>query len=390
VSVTLPGLLRLCVIRARYSAFGGAERFVNLALGALAAEGAKVTVFARSWPQAEASAANVSVVRCDPFYIGATWRDAGFASAVREQLRTQPFDLVQSHERIPGVEIYRAGDGVHAAWLERRKSDQSFFGRLGVALSPHHRYLCRVEKQLFEHPALRAVICNSTMVRDEITERFAISVEKLHVIYNGVDLERFRPIAGNEQRNQMRDRLQIDRDARVLLFLGSGFARKGVATALRALAKSPSEVFLVIVGRDKHARRYQDLARQLGVEQRCRFAGAVEDPTPFYAMADAFLLPTLYDPFPNAILEALACGLPVLTSTACGARDVIIEGRNGWLAEPMDDDTLAGQISALAKLDVTALEMMQQAARVTANGFDIAQMGSRLFALYSELLGSRG
>jgi UDP-glucose:(heptosyl)LPS alpha-1,3-glucosyltransferase len=388
VSEKLPGRLSLCVIRARYSAFGGAERFVNVALDALVARGAQVTVLARSWPRAKPSDAQFSVIRCDPFYIGATWRDAGFASAVRAQLQKQSFDLVQSHERIPGVEVYRAGDGVHAAWLERRTKGQSFFERLGVALNPHHYYLRHVEKRLFEHPALRAVVCNSTMVRDEIKARFAIAPEKLHVIYNGVDLERFHPIADNEFRNEMRSRLGIDAEARVLLFLGSGFFRKGLTTALRALAKSSSNVFLVIVGRDKRAQRYQEIARDLGVDERCRFAGAVEDPLPFYAMADGFILPTLYDPFPNAVIEALACGLPVLTSTACGARDVIVDQQNGWLAESMDDATLGDQIRSFGELDAKNLERMQIAARATATGFDVALMGSRLFALYRELLSS--
>lgn len=386
MSATRLGALRLCIVRARYSAFGGAERFVNLALDALSAEGAEITVLARSWRPRGALAANVSVVRCDPFYLGATWRDAGFARAVRAELRARPFDLVQSHERIPGVDIYRAGDGVHAAWLERRRAGQSFFARIGVALNLHHRYLCNAERRLFEHPALRAVICNSAMVRDEIAARFAIDPAKLHIIHNGVDLQRFSLSLAASYRDDMRGQLAIAQTERVLLFVGSGFLRKGLNAALDALSRGPSGVSLVVVGHDKHLRRYQNRAAELGIEKRCRFVGAIEDPAPYYAMADALILPTLYDPFPNAALEALASGLPVLTSTACGAREVIIEGENGWVADPLDVTTIAGQIRTFAALDALALARMRAAARATAEGFDVEQMGQKLFSLYRELL----
>jgi len=377
--------LRLAIVRARYQPTGGAEHFVNLALGTLISAGLKVTVLARRWDGVQRSA-NFTWARCDPFYLGATWRDAGFARAVRQCLRQSDFDLVQSHERIAGVEVYRAGDGVHAVWLEKRRSVQSPWSRLGVFLSAHHRYLCRVEKAMFEHPRLRAVICNSVMVRDEIRARFAIDANKLHVIYNGVDLKRFQPRHGEALRRHLRARLAIAEDARVWLFVGSGFARKGLLAALVALARAGGTSMLVVVGDDRHKRRYEAKARALGIASRCRFVGVQSDVVPYYAMADAFILPTLYDPFPNAVLEALASGLPVLTTSACGAREVIVEGANGWLCEPLDEEPMASHISRFADLDARARDAMRAAARKTAEEFDLGVMGERLLALYRQLL----
>ncbi len=120
--------MKIALIRARYNPYGGAERFVARALRALAAdrhEPSEVAVLARRWQDAEAASPGDDVptirfVRCDPFYIGSVWRDASFATAVHARLQDECFDLVQSHERIAGLAIYRAGDGVHASWLARR------------------------------------------------------------------------------------------------------------------------------------------------------------------------------------------------------------------------------------------------------------------------------
>ena len=155
--------MKLAIVRQRYNPYGGAERFVARALPALERGGAEVTLISRS----EQGWGARRVERVDPFYIGSLWRDWSFARAARKAWRRQGFDIVQSHERIPGCDVYRAGDGVHRRWLELRTRVAGVFERLGMALNPYHRYVCAAERRLFEHPRLRAVICNSRMVADE-------------------------------------------------------------------------------------------------------------------------------------------------------------------------------------------------------------------------------
>jgi len=188
--------MRLAIVRQRFNPFGGAERFISRAMPALERAGAEVTLVCR---KAEGWGAR-RVMKVDPFYIGKVWRDWSFARAARAAWRRTGFDLVQSHERIPGCDVYRAGDGVHRRWLELRSTAASLFERLGMALNPYHRYVCAAERRLFEHPRLRAVICNSRMVSDEIRRGFRIAPEKLHVVYNGVDLEHFHPRKRDELR----------------------------------------------------------------------------------------------------------------------------------------------------------------------------------------------
>lgn len=365
--------MKLAIVRQKYTPYGGAERFVERALGALVGKGVDVTMVARQW-QGEA-AAGVHPLRLDPFYLGRTWRDASFSRAVQRLVAERRFDLVQSHERIPGCDIYRAGDGVHATWLDLRARSSDRF-------APWHRFTLKAEATMFRHPALRAVVCNSRMVKDDIASRFGVATEKLHVIYNGVDLERFHPRQRAEQGRRLREKTGVDEATPVILHVGSGYERKGLPTLLRALAAMRrDDARLWVVGRDKQEALLRQLAQTLGVDQRVMFLGGQTDVLPFYAAADVFALPTTYDPLPNAALEALACGLPVLTTPTCGA------------AELLDDESgkvvAAGDVTAVAAgLDDLCgrASVMREAARRSVAHLDPAGMAAQLVALYAQLV----
>src|SRR5882672_9585218 len=262
--------MHVALVRQRYSAHGGAERFIERARGALSEQGVAVTVLAREWTGDPGT-----VVRCDPFHVGRLWRDWSFARAVCREVSRRRFDLVQSHERIACCDLYRAGDGVHAQWLHNRRAILSRLGRVGRALNPYHRYVLGAERRLFESPRLRAVICNSRMVRDEIQRGFRVNPGKLHVIYNGVDLEHFHPRAREALRGKTRAELGCHPRDTLFLFVGSGFARKGLDAALAA-AKNES-FWLLVVGRDREEPRFRDLSRKLNLENRVRFLGGKED-----------------------------------------------------------------------------------------------------------------
>ena len=372
--------MRLAIVRQRYNPFGGAERFVARSLPALERAGAEVTLVTR---KAEGWGAR-RVRQVDPFYIGNLWRDWSFARAARNAWRREAFDIVQSHERIPGCDVYRAGDGVHRRWLELRRSSAAVLERLGIALNPYHRYVCSAEKLMFEHPRLRAVICNSKMVRDEIRRGFRIAPEKLHVIYSGVDLQHFHPRERERLRGAARAELGCRPRDTVFLHVGSGFARKGLGAAIDALAAASNEAYwLVVAGRDRDLEKFTKQARGAGVSDRVRFAGGREDVRPLYAAADCFILPSRYDPFPNTALEALAMGLPAIVSARCGAAEVIEPGVNGWICQPDDAQGLARLLRTAD--DAIRGERMGRAARATAERFGIDAMAQELAQLYASL-----
>ena len=357
--------MKLAIVRQKYTPFGGAERFVERALGALKENGTDVSIIARQWT------GDTKGIICDPFYLGRTWRDAGFARAVQQILASRQFDLVQSHERIPGCHIFRAGDGVHATWLELRNKPLD-------ALSPWHRYTLAAEAAMFCHPDLRAVICNSHMVKDDIARRFDVADDKLHVIYNGVDLDYFHPRLRDEHRAAMRQKVGAGETAKVVLFVGSGYARKGLPILLEAMVNVDAELW--VVGRDKAQRAMECRAAELGIANRVRFFGGQQDVRPFYGAADVFALPTQYDPFPNAVLEALACGLPVVTTTTCGAAE-FVDASTGAVVIAGDVEALAAALFRICR----DADQMRSAARGCVTAFDLDALAQQLMRLYSRL-----
>ena len=369
--------LRLAIVRQRYNPFGGAERFVSRAVPALERAGAEVTLIAR---KAEGWGAR-RVLRIDPFYLGKVWRDWSFARAARKAWRREGFDLVQSHERIPGCDVYRAGDGVHRRWLELRSTVATTVEKLGIALNPYHRYVCAAERRMFEHPRLRAVICNSRMVSEEIRRAFRIAPEKLHVVYNGVDLGHFSVQMRDELRGAARAELGCQPRDTVFLFVGAGFARKGLQAAIDAFRRANhASYWLVIVGTDRERARFE--ARAAGLD-RVRFLGGRNDVRPLYAAADCLILPSRYDPFPNTVLEAFAMGLPAIVSSRCGAAEVIERGANGWVCEP---DDAAGIARLMREADEAVRRGgLTPAARATAERYGMDHMAGRLAELYAGL-----
>lgn len=370
--------MRIAVVRQRYSAQGGAERFIERALAALAKQDVAVTVLAREWTGEPGS-----VIRCNPFHVGRLWRDWSFARAVCREVADRSFDLVQSHERITCCDVYRAGDGVHAQWLHNRRTALGSLERAALCLNLYHRYVLAAERRLFASPRLRAVICNSRMVKDEILEHFGVPEAKLHVIYNGIDLEAFHPRLRAVHRSIMRERLGIDQRALIFLHVGAGFERKGVLRLIEAFALAGlRDAYLVIVGGDRTRARAERLASSRGVASRVRFAGTQADVRPWYGAADAFVLATLYDPFPNAALEAMACGLPVITTRQCGTAEIIEEGVSGFVVDALAVRELAERLS---RLDGAKAQEMGRRARERALGFGMDAMAERFLALYRGL-----
>ena len=197
--------MKLAIIRQKYSAFGGAERFIERLLPGLAQHHIDVSLIARKW----AGEANSPMhwVPCDPFYMGSAWRDKAFARAACEKVAEGGYDLVQSHERLACCDVFRAGDGVHAAWLEAR---QNYLGEslAWLRLNPFHANSLAAERRMFASPCLKKVICISNMVREDVQRIYKVPDEKLVTIYNGIDLDAFCP-QNAETRSQMRTSLGI-------------------------------------------------------------------------------------------------------------------------------------------------------------------------------------
>ena len=190
-----------------------------------------------------------------------------------------------------------------------------------------------IEKRQFDPKSSRVIIAVSEQVKRDIIANYSVPAEKIVVLYNGVDKDRFHPARRGEVRDQLRNRWKIPLDAPLLLFVGSGFRRKGLDRLL-SIWKSPrlDKVFLLVVGTDARIGQYRSRADSIA-PGRIVFTGRQEDVENYYAAADGFALPSLQEAFGNVVIEALASGLPVLVSRDAGASEIL----HGPLAEGVFD-----------------------------------------------------
>ena len=302
-------------------------------------------------------------------------RVLSFALSARRVAARGAYDVVQSHERGLSQDIYRAGEGTHRAYLLA-------MGRDGVRVGPYHRIVCGLEKGIFECRRARHIVAISRGGKAEIERLYQTPPAAVSLIYNGVDLHRFHPDNRSRWGSVARDALGIDSATWVVLFVGSGFERKGLAPLLQALGRiRDPRCRLLIVGKGD-ARPYRELARRLGIESRVLWLGQRRDVERLYAAADVVALPALYEPFGNVHLEALASGVPVLTSARAGGSEVVSSGRTGWVVSEPSADAIAGGLLALRETDRAAFV---QAARQAAEPFTYAAEADAFESVYRRL-----
>ena len=311
--------MKLALIRRQFAATGGAELYLQRLLGALAKRGQEVHLFAESWSESIQGVVFHSVAA-----VGSrAMRPVRFAEAVRVEMAKEKFDCVFSLDRTLKQDVYRAGDGVHRVWLERRKQFAPWWKKPFVGVGAFHRNMMTLEAQTFDPANTRHVIVNSEMVRREILEHFQFPSERIHLVRNGVEVARFQ----NGKRAETRSRFGVKDDEFLLLFVGSGWERKGLcflfALMEDLLQKKTAQlktVKLLVVGKGK---------KPSTVSPNVIFAGPMSDVENALAAADLFTFLPIYEPSANAVVEALAAGLPVVTSAQNGASEIIREGVNG-------------------------------------------------------------
>jgi UDP-glucose:(heptosyl)LPS alpha-1,3-glucosyltransferase len=372
---------RIIFVRQYYTPYGGAALILDRTLSALAARGLRVAVLGRNW----LSKSDIEFIRCNPPAMLRAWRELLFARAACRRLARERDALVQSHDRISCCDIFRAGDGAHAAYLDARRRVESSWGRAAIALSPYHRNILRLEREMFASPRLKAVIANSNMVADDIVQYYGFARERIHLVPSGIDLDRFSPSARERHRAAMRRQLGIADETPVALLLGSGYAIKGLPAAIEAVARSRHKPEFWVVGRNKRFHSYPSKAARAGLSAGFRLLGPQADPVPYYAAADVMLMPSIYDAFPSTVLEALATGLPVVTSTRCGARDLAAKLDPALVRDALDVEGLA---EALDRAFELARDPSTTArARAIALEYGIDAMVERLLAVYDKILG---
>ena len=312
--------LRLALVRRGYSPTGGAEAYLKrLARGVIEA-GHKVQLIATNeWPEDQWPLGPITRLRAASV--------VGFADEL-EQIRPQlDCDALLSLERVWSCDVYRAGDGVHRAWLARRRKFELPLKQFARALNGKHRDLLHLEESLFANRKAARVIVASQMVKNEIIDLYGYPADRIDIVHNGVPLDKFR--FDSELREKSREDLKLKPDQIALLFAGSGWERKGLLFAIQAMVLCKNRKMRLLVAGRGNAAFYKTKRLRFWREEPVQFLGEVADLVSVYAAADIFILPTIYDPLSNACLEALACGLPVITTGSNGFSEIIEDAVHG-------------------------------------------------------------
>jgi len=342
---------KIAITMPRLGLYGGAEGFGWRLAEALAAAGHRVT-FLCARVEGETPAGVTAVALGRP-PLGRAIKNLWFAWAVERRLRAERFDVVIGLSRTWNQDILRVGGGPQTIFQRLTLAAHGgcgarFFKRLRRLLSPAAMVIGWMERRQFDTPANahQRVVCVSHLVRDWLLEAHpALDAARVSVVYNRPDLERFSPLAP-ALRAELRAAKGLGAADVVVCTAGTNFALKGVGTLVRALALLPQNFHLDVAG-GRHPGAWQALARKLGVAGRVRFSGKVRDMPAFYGAADIFALPTYYDACSNAVLEALACGLPAITSSRNGSARFVPP--RFILADPGDAHGLAERIRLAAE-----------------------------------------
>jgi UDP-glucose:(heptosyl)LPS alpha-1,3-glucosyltransferase len=367
--------LRIAFVRRGYSRSGGAEVYLKRLADGFVKAGHEVQLVATTeWPEEQWPFGMIRSV--------AATTVTGFADEL-EQLRPQlQCDVLFSLERVWSCDIYRAGDGVHRAWLARRRKFEIPLKQFVRGASRKHRDLLRLEESLFGKQKAGRVIAASQMVVDEITDLYHYPADKIDVVRNGIPLDPFR--FDPTVRERFRTELKLKQEQVVLLFAGSGWERKGLLFAIEAMALCKNQKLRLLVAGRGDERPYRTTRLRFWREDPVHFLGEVADLVPVYAAADIFILPTIYDPFSNACLEALATGLPVITTGSNGFSEIIEDGVHGSIVD--NSANLIGLRDAIHFWsDPTRRDAARSANIECASEFDISRNVARTLEILTRV-----
>jgi UDP-glucose:(heptosyl)LPS alpha-1,3-glucosyltransferase len=235
-----------------------------------------------------------------------------------------------------------------------------------------------VERRGFDSPRFRRTIAVSNLVRDDLTRTFGVAPALAVTLYNGVALDRFFPESEASVRDEIRREFGVYDARPAVMFVGNGFARKGLRFLIEAWPAIGDGTRLIVVGTDQAAASYERLARRLGMEDRVKFLGRRADVERLIRGADAFALPSLFEPFGNVALESMASGVPALTTTLCGVAEVMPEALRGYIVnDPVNRTALAARMNAL----IEAAPSLKAAARAAAEQLTWERHARELLAI---------
>jgi len=366
---------------------GGAERYTLDLARSLAHRGHDVTLLASSFHDCPWE---VKQIACSTKGVGKTMGYSRFLAQLDEHLQAVNFDILHAMLPVHRCDLYHphaglAIENVRTGHLKHTSKLKQMLAKWGNRFNPRRQKYAKVEQQLLLSTPPPMVLCLSDYVRRSVRGRYALPEQCLPVLFNAVDLRRFDPKRKPEAGAAVRMSLGIGHDHVVALMIAQDFDRKGLDSAIRAVARcTDGRLRLLVVGRDNPS-KYQKLAGKLGAEKRVIFAGPADDTYAYYRAADFFILPTRHDPCSLVVLEALAMGLPVITTSRNGAAEVMTNNLDGMIVnDPNDVIRLTEAIKTLT--DDRTRQNMSAAALTLRPKLSYDQHVNTLIGIYQQAL----
>ncbi len=350
---TIPRKLKIAFVLDRYLPSRGGESYFSWLARELARKGHEVHIFA----------SRVEDIPGEPYRLHRipvlgyprSLRILSFLVNSIRVIRHYDFDIIHGVGRTLAMNIFNPHGGVEKAYLKQEFSSISnrfyyVYKFIKRYLFPQHYVKVWVQRRQYVNDKVRRIIAISRMVKEDIIRYYGIPEEKITVVFNCVDLDRFHPKNRSMFRKVKRRDLGVDDGTLLLLFAGNNYRLKGLEPLLHALIPLkewfPNEPFRLLIAGRGQIGRYQRMARALDVSDLTLFLGPVKEIEHYYAASDIYVHPTFYDSCSLTVLEALASGLPVVTSRFNGAADAIASDKGGQILDnPADVEALAKAIA---------------------------------------------
>ncbi len=331
---------------------GGAERYTVDLAHALAERGHGVSLLAASFAEVREPVLKVALPATGATRLGRYLR---FLDSLDAHLAATHYDVVHAMLPVRQCDVYHphagiAAESIATGHLKHGGSAARRLSRWANAVNRKRQRFAAVERELLAGGRPPVVLCLSEYVKRTVRRHFDLPDSRLAALFNAIDVDRYDPQRAGlaDSAADLRTRLNVPPGGIVALMIAQDYQRKGLAEAIGALAcVEDRRLVLVVVGKQEPG-SYRRLARRLGVEDRVIFSGPTTLPIDFYSAAGFFVLPTRHDPCSLVVLEALAMGLPVISTIFNGACEIIEDGRHGCvLSDPSDIEALAAAMRQL-------------------------------------------
>jgi UDP-glucose:(heptosyl)LPS alpha-1,3-glucosyltransferase len=369
---------------------GGAESYAVGLAQTLVSEGWEVHLYAHSWDGQPAEAVFHSIPKL-PRWVPPSIRILAFAFLHRKMIAAEEFDVVLGFGNTLVMNVYQSHGGVHfISNIRKLHAIRSPLARwlkfAALLATPKYHARAWIESAPFRKSQRPIIIAISDMVRNDMADHFHVDKNEIRLVYNGIDPSRFKSVKP-DRRGELRKSLGFDNEV-LFLFMSYDFRKKGLRYLIEAAGRLRDKVgaghFGVVAVGAQPPPLLQMLVSKLQLSDIVVFHGATREPEAFYRACDVFVLPTFYDACSLVVFEAMAAGLPAITTEHNGAAGIIHDGRDGIvLHDARNVDEMAAAMDRFLQPEL--LKSASEAARQTASTFTAEANHRQMLAILNEV-----